>query len=182
MRCLEGRGTECCGIARCRVSCALVHSSKAKCTSSSTQSCPPTDADLLLCRRDIDISANGQHALVSQADGCAALVRIEDDNRGQVERLFTIKDTSLGATFGPNARLAPGLILWGAAQGFILVWDFQQPQIIRAMDVGDGAEPVALALCRTPRSGIASALVVGTADGRLTWWAPPEDGELPHAR
>ncbi|VDC03922.1 unnamed protein product [Peniophora sp. CBMAI 1063] len=134
--------------------------------------------------RDIDISANGQHALVSQADGCAALVRIEDDNRGQVERLFTIKDASLGATFGPNARLAPGLILWGAAQGFVLVWDFQQPQIIRAMDVGEGAEPVALALCRTPRSGISSALVVGTADGRLTWWAPPEDaqGEPNHKR
>lgn len=128
------------------------------------------------CRRDIDVSANGQYALVSQADGCAALVRIADDNRGQVERLFTIKDATLSATFGPSARLAPGLVLWGAAQGFLLIWDFAQAHIIRALDAGEGAEPIAVALCRTPRSGIASRLIVGTADGRLTWWAPPEDG------
>ena len=155
----------------------LVHSSRVQCASSFTLHVFCT---LLICnhRLDIDVSSNGQHALVSQADGCAALVRISDDNRGQVERLFTIKDASLAATFGPKARLAPGLVLWGAAQGFVLIWDYEQAQVIRAMDTGDGDEPATLALCRTPRSGIASALVVGTANGRLTWWAPPEDGKL----
>jgi len=128
--------------------------------------------------RDIDVSSDGQHALVSQADGCAALVRIAGDNQGKVERLFTVKDPGLegpaAPMFGFGARFGlarDNRVLWGSSQGFALVWDISQGGIDRALDHGGERDVVqAIATCRTPKAGIDSCLITGTQDGMLMWW------------
>ncbi|KAI0032342.1 hypothetical protein K488DRAFT_70709 [Vararia minispora EC-137] len=133
--------------------------------------------------RSISVSLDGRHALISQSDGCAALVSVVESNRGKVERLYAVKDPALSAIFAYPAHFAArdDRVLWGCAGGFVLVWDRVSGEIVRGLDHGD--DPVATALafwipadpptkvCRTPRSGIESSMVTGTEEGTLLWWS-----------
>jgi hypothetical protein len=141
-----GRRTACYGTARCRASCARTRSSRAKCAALSLHSVHGIIAYAARRRRSIAVSADGRRALISQADGCAALVTELDSNRGQIARLYAVKDPALSAVFAYPARFVARdtRVLWGSAGGFALVWDPVTGEIVRGLDHGD--DPVATAL------------------------------------
>ncbi|KAI0047041.1 WD40 repeat-like protein [Auriscalpium vulgare] len=122
----------------------------------------------------IDVNSTESHVVVSQLGGRAHLVSIfQDANRGKIEQVYALKEGSLrqgnydaGALFA--ARDA--LVVFGSVDGYVIVWDKNNSEVVYGLDHGEGIVASALG---SRRAGGDGALITGSVDGKLAWWSDP---------
>ncbi|KAJ6497155.1 WD40-repeat-containing domain protein [Mycena vitilis] len=119
----------------------------------------------------ISINRTGMQALIAQAGGSACLVSlgVQDEKRvGQSFLETDVRDGTLGAIFTTQGKT----VVFGTADGSLLVWDAQKGTILYGMDHPDQDDD----LIQTVASwdGPQGSVVAGTRQGRLLWWPEPQ--------
>ncbi|PFH53593.1 hypothetical protein AMATHDRAFT_171530 [Amanita thiersii Skay4041] len=130
----------------------------------------------------LDMSANGSHALVGHADGCARLVCARDaSNRGSVEVSYPLKEQAqelndaLSGYPGAVLSAAGQAVIFGSVEGCVLVWDRKKATLIYGL-VHEQDDVIQAVSCVDGVGNKAGCIVTGTQRGQLWWWTPINNG------
>ncbi|KAI0345067.1 hypothetical protein BDW22DRAFT_1370783 [Trametopsis cervina] len=129
----------------------------------------------------LDVDPRGSHALAAQTGGRSHLVNIsQDDQKGKVEQVYTLKEsdpqTDVSYDFGAMFAARGQRLLFGAAQGCIMVWDRKSGEVIHGLVHGEDHTVQAVS-CFDGGQAAEGHILTGTRQGQLTWFSqPPADG------
>ncbi|KAJ7684500.1 WD40-repeat-containing domain protein [Mycena polygramma] len=121
----------------------------------------------------ISINPTGMQALIAQAGGSACIVSLgaQDEKRvGQSYLETDLRDGTPGAIFTTQGTT----VVFGTADGSLLVWDAQTGTILYGMDHPDQDGEMACFVYISSWDGPQGYVVAGTRQGRLLWWPEPQ--------
>ncbi|KIP10286.1 hypothetical protein PHLGIDRAFT_249281 [Phlebiopsis gigantea 11061_1 CR5-6] len=128
----------------------------------------------------LDIDPKGTHALAAQSAGCI-LVNVGDgDGKGSVVQAYSVDDAEVqnaaAYEFGALFAARGACLLFGTAQGCIMVWDRGTRGVVHGLYLGEEHTVQAVASFDGGQA-VDGHVLAGTRQGQLTWFPqPPVDG------
>jgi len=112
--------------------------------------------------------------IVSQTDsGRASLVNISITDKGKVVQVYQPQAESAASAFGASFGATGQMVLFGATDRQVLVWDADKGGVVCGLDCQTD-EKVQSAVCFNRATAADTPYIVaGTKEGQLTWWDLP---------